>query len=79
MRSLYEMKLEVAGEIYPSVCAAGNLIYLSSDDGTTIILQPGREYHELGRNKLETFRSSPVFEGRRIYVRTVNYLYCIGE
>lgn len=76
---VYEMKLEVAGEIYPSVCAAGNLIYLSSDDGTTIILQPGREYHELGRNKLETFRSSPVFEGRRMYVRTVNYLYCIGE
>ncbi len=76
---VYEMKLDVAGEIYPSACVAGNLIYLSSDDGTTIILQPGREYRELGRNKLETFRSSPVFEGKRMYVRTAKYLYCIGK
>jgi outer membrane protein assembly factor BamB len=76
---VYEMRLDVDGQIYPSICVAGNLIYLSSDDGTTIILKPGREYQEVGRNKLDTFRSSPVFEGKRMYVRTVKYLYCIGE
>ena len=76
---VYEMKLDVKGEIYPSACMAGNLIYLGSDDGTTIILKPGREYRELGRNKLDTFRSSPVFEGKRMYVRTAKHLYCIGE
>lgn len=75
----YGMKLEIDGQIYPSMCLAGNLLFISSDDGTTIILQPGREYHEVGRNKLETFRSSPVFEGKRMYVRTIKYLYCIGE
>ena len=42
-------------------------------------LQPGREYKELGRNQLESFRSSLVFEGKRVYVRTEKQLYCIGE
>ena len=30
------------------------------------------------RNKLEPFRSSLVFEGKRLYVRTAKNLYCIG-
>jgi hypothetical protein len=33
----------------------------------------------VARNSLETFRSSLVFEGKRMYVRTVKHLWCIGE
>jgi len=58
---------------------AGNRIYISSDNGATVVLEPGREYKELARNKLEPFRSSLVFEGRRMYVRTEKKLFCIGE
>ena len=54
-------------------------LYVSSDNGTTVVLQPGREYKELARNSLETFRSSLVFEGKRMYVRTTKGLWCIGE
>jgi hypothetical protein len=54
-------------------------LYISSDTGNTVVLQPGREYKELARNKLEPFRSSLVFEGKRVYVRTAKNLYCIGE
>lgn len=67
------------GQSYPSITLAGNQLYVSSDNGTTIVLKPGREYQELARNSLETFRSSLVFEGKRMYVRTTKGLWCIGE
>jgi hypothetical protein len=76
----YEQRLEFdGGQCYPSVTLAGSRLYVSSDNGTTLVLEPGREYKELARNSLETFRSSLVFEGRRMYVRTTKGLWCIGE
>jgi outer membrane protein assembly factor BamB len=76
---VYADKLDFGGRVYPSISVAGNFIYISSDNGTTIVLEPGREYKEIARNSLETFRSSLVFEGRRMYVRTQKHLWCIGE
>jgi outer membrane protein assembly factor BamB len=76
---VYADKLDIDGRVYPSICQAGKYIYVSSDSGTTIVLEPGRAYKEVARNTLETFRSSPVFEGRRMYVRTLKHLWCIGE
>ncbi len=77
---VYEERLNHDGTTYPSLSVAGNRIYASSDRGTTVVLQSGREYKELARNKLaEPFRSSLVFDGKRMVVRTQKYLYCIGE
>jgi outer membrane protein assembly factor BamB len=76
---VYEERVNLGGSIYPSISLAGDRLYVSSDNGSTVVLQPGREYKELGRNKLESFRSSLVFEGKRVYVRTEKNLYCIGE
>jgi outer membrane protein assembly factor BamB len=76
---VYEEPLAMRGSTYPSISLAGNRIYVSSDNGTTVVLEPGREYRELARNKLEPFRSSLVFDGKRVYVRTEKALYCIGE
>ncbi|HZZ82372.1 MAG TPA: PQQ-binding-like beta-propeller repeat protein [Gemmataceae bacterium] len=76
---VYTDRLNFGGRVYPSICQAGKYIYVSSDNGTTIVLEPGREYKEIARNELETFRSSPIFEGRRMYVRTQKHLWCIGE
>jgi outer membrane protein assembly factor BamB len=76
---VYEERLNLRGAGYPSISLAGNRIYVSSDTGETVVLQPGREYKELARNKLEEFRSSLVFEGKRVYIRTAKHLYCIGE
>jgi len=67
------------GQSYPSITLAGHRLFVGSDNGTTIVLQPGREYKELARNSLETFRSSLVFEGKRMYVRTTKGLWCIGN
>ncbi len=77
---VYEKRLDFGGgQSYPSITLAGDRLYVSSDNGTTIVLEPGREYKELARNTLETFRSSLVFEGKRMYVRTTKALWCIGE
>ncbi len=76
---VYEERLELGGSVYPSISVAGTRLYVSSDNGTTVVLQPGRDFKELARNKLEPFRSSLVFEGKRLYVRTEKKLYCIGE
>ena len=77
---LYEQKLDFGeGTIYPSLIVAGNVIFASSDNGTTIVIQPGREYVELRRNRLEPFRSSPVCVGDRLYIRTHGHLFCIAE
>ena len=77
---VYEKKLDLGGgTMYPSITLAGGLLYVSIDNGTTVVLEPGREYKEIARNKLEAFRSTPVFIGKRMYVRGLKNLYCVGE
>ncbi len=67
---------------------AGRNIYLMDNQGQTIVLQPGRQYKEVAQNVLEESKdgksqeqmvSTPVFEGSRMYYRSPNYLYCIGQ
>ena len=67
------------GTPYPSITLAGDLLYVSSDNGATVVLEPGREFKSIARNRLEPFRSSPVFDGTRMYIRTRKHLYCIEE
>jgi outer membrane protein assembly factor BamB len=77
---VYEESLKMRGSTYPSISLAGGRLYVSSDTGVTVVVQPGREYKELARNKLDdAFRSSLVFDGKRVYARTAKNLYCIGE
>ena len=67
---------------------AGKYIYLMDNQGTTLVIQPGREYREVARNFLAEskdgkeqaqFNSTPIFEGSRMYYRTPGHLCCIGE
>jgi hypothetical protein len=77
---VYEQRLPFGkGQVYPSITLAGGLLFLSSDEGITLVLEPGREYKEVAKNTLEPFRSTPVFQDKRMYVRGREYLYCIGE
>lgn len=67
---------------------AGKYIYLIDNQGTTVVIHPGREYKEVARNLLEDSSdgkqqsqnlATPVFEGTRLYYRAPGCLYCIGE
>ena len=79
---VYEKKLEFAdggGTVYPSPIQVGGLLFVSKDNGSTLVLKPGKEYAEVASNKLEPFRSSPVFAGNKMFVRTLNHMFCIGR
>jgi outer membrane protein assembly factor BamB len=64
---------------YASIALAGDKLFIGAENGTTVVLQPGRTYKEIARNKIEGFRSSPVFEGERMYLRAFDYLYCFEK
>lgn len=70
----------------------GKHIYLCDNQGTTVVIEPGREYREVARNRLDTLLdrhlplpaqetltySPPITDGQHIYLRGERYLYCIG-
>ena len=71
---------------------AGRHIYLWDDQGTCVVIEPGRTFKLLARNRIDRIHfmygqaarnecmiSNPVFSGKRIYVRGENHLYCIAE
>ncbi len=75
---LYTRKLEIS-TAFPSVTVAGDHVLVTGQGGTTYVLEPQRQYTEVAKNKLEGFRSTPVFEGTRMYVRAKKNVYCIGR
>ena len=76
---IYKKKLNLGnGTVFPSITLAGDYLFVSNDNGRTLILRPGPEYKEIAANELEPFRSSPVFVGDRLYIRGLQHLYCIG-
>jgi outer membrane protein assembly factor BamB len=76
---LSEQSLGLGGTCYPSVTLAGHSLFVSSDKGTTVVFDLDEGGKEVARNALEPFRSSPVFDGSRLYIRTLAGVYCIGR
>lgn len=79
---VHERKLDLgsgSNSAYPSISLAGDKLYVSAESGTTVVLEPGREYREIARSSIGGFRSSPVFAGDRMYVRAFDALYCFGS
>jgi len=77
---VYEQNLNLGREqAYPSIALAGKHLFVSGSSGQTAVIEAGREFKEVGRNKLEPFRSTPVFQGTRMYVRGLKHMYCIGK
>ena len=75
---VYRKRVEI-GELFSSPTMAGGLIFFGGKDGKTLVLRPGRTYDEVAVNALERYSSTPLFAGRRVYLRTDRLLYCIGE
>jgi outer membrane protein assembly factor BamB len=75
----YRRRLDIGSNIYSSVTAAGDYIYITSTKGTTLVLHAGRKYMVAGQNQLEPMGSNPVFVGKRMYLRGHKHLYCIAQ
>lgn len=76
------------GGVQASLAFAGGNIYVLDNRGTGLVFKPGREYKQVARFRLdhwmrsgfrEVTGSTPIFEGRCIYLRGREMLYCIGE
>jgi outer membrane protein assembly factor BamB len=74
-----------------SLALAGGKLYVFGNSGAGLVLEPGRTYRQLAKNKIENivmlghwserqerFVANPVFDGDRLYVRGEGNLYCIG-
>jgi outer membrane protein assembly factor BamB len=77
-KRLYQQRLHI-GQDYASATAAGPYIFFGGTNGAVLVLQPGDEYQEMARTKVEGFGSCPVFAGQRLYLRAGQHLYCIGK
>jgi len=76
---VYEKDLDLGnGTVYPSITLAGANIFISRDNGATLVLTPGKEYKEVAKNSIEAFRGTPIFDGARMYLRARTTLFCIG-
>jgi outer membrane protein assembly factor BamB len=73
-------RLAGMGNIFTSPSAAKDRMYILGQKGTTYVVQLGPEFKILAKNTLEdSFHSSPVILGKRIYLRGFENLYCIEE
>ena len=79
---VYEQELGISdnrNSIYPSVSVAGDHVFIGSEEGVTVVIKPGREYKEVARNELEKYRGTPVFIKDRIYIRGLEYTWCLSD
>ena len=73
-------RLSGVSNVYASPVAAAGRLYVTSRDGTTIVLRAGPTFEVLAVNILDDgFDASPAIVDGEIYLRGQQYLYCIAE
>jgi outer membrane protein assembly factor BamB len=77
---VYQKRLSLRrGRTDPSLCVAGNVLFVSTNDGGTVAIKTGREFAELASGRLEEFVGTPAFHGSRVFIRTKQRLFCLAE
>jgi hypothetical protein len=67
-------------EYLASVVAAGDRVYFCNNRGLTTVVAAEDEFRRLAENRLpEPIVATPAPVGGRLYLRTANHLWCIGE
>ncbi|HUT23264.1 MAG TPA: PQQ-binding-like beta-propeller repeat protein, partial [Sumerlaeia bacterium] len=75
---LWEEYLDSAASSSPIL--AGDLVYLTCEDGATRIFRLAEKFEVLSRGELgEPVYATPAFVDSRIYVRGAKHLFCIGQ
>lgn len=71
----------VQGTVSSSPILADGRIYLTNEEGVTVVLAAGPQFRMLATNELDGSYtlSSPVTSGSRLFIRTGTHLYCIGS
>jgi outer membrane protein assembly factor BamB len=59
---------------------ADGKVYITNEDGVTTVFRAGPRFELLGENNMDDFTlSSVAISGGQIFLRTAQYLYCIGK
>jgi outer membrane protein assembly factor BamB len=75
---VWETKLN--GKFSSSPVLAGGHIYVVSEKGVMFVFKPGRQFVLEATNDLgDGGFATPVILGSRIYLRTLESLYCLGR
>ena len=68
------------GSYSSSPVLADNKIYVVNEEGLTTVLKAGPNFELLAENSLDDLcLSSPAISGGQIFIRTAQFLYCIGK
>ena len=76
---LSETKISVKGDCYASITRAGKYLFLGSEKGQVYVFEIGKKPVQVASFQAEGFRSTPVFDGDRMYLRTYKKLLCVGK
>ena len=74
------MSPEAASGFSASPIAAGDRIYLTSEDGDVFVLQAGRQFKLIATNRMgEVTMATPAAAGNTLIVRTLSQLVGLRE
>jgi outer membrane protein assembly factor BamB len=75
-------KQRVGGSYSASPLCADGVIWFFAEDGTATLVQPGREFKELAKNKIDggkECKSTPAIAGKSLFIRSDSALYRIEQ
>ncbi len=82
-KEVYTETISRTGKALASPIEVRGKLLFPLDDGTTVVIEPGRTLKIVGQNKLDggplEFGASPAVADGKLYLRSQSYLYCIGE
>jgi outer membrane protein assembly factor BamB len=77
-REVWQKRL--GGNFWASPVCAGGRLFFPDQEGTTVVLQTGREFKLLAQNRLQDGgNASPAVYGNTLILRTRTHVYGIGE
>ena len=77
---IYGPQRLIPGTYSSSPVLADGKVFISNEDGVTVVVKAGTEFAVLAENKLEEYTlSSPAVSEGQLFLRTAGHLYCIGK
>jgi outer membrane protein assembly factor BamB len=78
-KEIWGQKRVKPGTYSSSPVLADRKIYVTNEDAVTTVVKAGPEFEILAENSLDDYcLSSPAISDGQIFMRTAEYLYCIG-
>jgi len=71
---------DLGASVYASPVSAGGHVYLVGRNGTTVVIRDADQFEVVSTNVLDDpIDASPAVAGNELFLRSRQYLYCIGE